>query len=80
MARSPFLVFQWRIAAGSLLAALVLVPLFALVTKLVVEAASDLTYTIHWFETVPLIVVLVAFLINGYWNEARLRSNSRADG
>lgn len=66
---SPLLTFRPRRVAGSLLAALVLVPVLALATKLVVEATTPLVYEIHWFETVPLIVLAFAFAINGYWNE-----------
>lgn len=69
MARSPYLTFRPARAAISLLVGLVLVPVLAVVAKAVVEAATDLVYTIHWFETVPVLVLLVAFVVNGWLNE-----------
>lgn len=74
MPRSPYLTFQPTHVALSLLAGLVLVPIFAVATKALVEGASDLTYTIHWFETVPVLVLLVAFVVN-----ARLNERDRGD-
>lgn len=69
MASSPYLTFQPRRVALSLLAALVVVPAGALVTKTLVEGLTSLTYTIHWTETVPVIVLAVAFVINGMLGE-----------
>lgn len=66
---SPYLRFDARRVAVSLAAALVLVPLVSLATKAIVEGATSLTYEIHWFETVPLIVLGVAFVLNGWLNE-----------
>lgn len=69
MARSPYLTFQPARVALSLLAGLVVVTIFAVSTKALVEGTTDLTYTIHWFETVPVLVLLVAFVVNARLNE-----------
>lgn len=66
---SPYLTFEPKRVAGSLLAAVVLVVVLAFVAKAVVEGLTDLTYTIHWFETVPFLVVGAAFVLNAMWNE-----------
>ncbi len=69
MARSPYLTFQPARVALSLLAGLVVVTIFAVTTKALVEETTDLTYTIHWFETVPVLVLLVAFVVNAWLND-----------
>lgn len=69
MARSPYLTFQPARVALSLLTGLVVVTIFAVATKALVEGTTDLSYTIHWFETVPVLVVLVAFVVNARLNE-----------
>lgn len=66
---SPYLTFEAPRVGMSVLAALVIVPLLSLLMKVLVEAATSLTYTIHWFETVPVIVLVFAFVINGLLNE-----------
>lgn len=71
MSRRSYLRFEPRTAVLALGLALALVPLGALLTKQLVEGATDLTYTIHWLETVPLVVLAVAFLLNGLLNERR---------
>lgn len=61
----------------SLAAATVLVPALAVAAKAAVEALTTLTYTIHWAETVPFLVVAFAFVIHAAWNERRPeRSNA----
>lgn len=76
MARSALFTFRPGRVAASLVAALVIVPVLAVVTKAIVEGTTDLVYTIHWFETVPLLVVLVAFVVNGWLNERRRKGRS----
>ncbi len=49
------------------------VPLLALVTKALVEGFMDTTYEIHWFETVPLIILLFTWVGNRYLNEYHTR-------
>lgn len=66
---SPYLTFEPKRVAGSLVAAFVLVVALAFVAKAVVEGLTDLTYTIHWFETVPFLVAGAAFVLNAMWNE-----------
>lgn len=73
MPRSPYWTFRPARVGLSLLAGLIVVPLFAVATKGLVEGTSDLTYTIHWLETVPPLVLLVAFVVNA-------RLNERAEG
>lgn len=74
MTQSPYLTFQPARVALSLLTGLVVVTIFAVTTKALVEGTTDLTYTIHWFETVPVLVLLVAFVVN-----ARLNERDRGD-
>lgn len=69
MASSPYLTFRPRRVAASVAVALVGVPVLAVVVKGLVEGFTDLTYTIHWLETVPLLMLLVAFVANGWLNE-----------
>lgn len=64
----PYRTFVPRRVALSLAASLLAVAL-ALVAKAVVESLTPLTYTIHWLETVPLLVLLLAFILNGAWNQ-----------
>lgn len=65
---APYLVFRPRRVLVSLTASALLVPAVALAAKAVIEALTSLTYTIHWLETVPLLVGLFAFVLNGAWN------------
>lgn len=69
MPSSPFFSFHPRTVALSLVIALVVVLLFALGMKQLVEGLTSFTYTIHWFETVPFLVLAVAFAVNGWLNE-----------
>ncbi len=43
------------------------VAVLALVMKQFMEGVVGIGYTIHWFETVPLIVLLFAFFLQRGW-------------
>ncbi|MDX1611287.1 MAG: hypothetical protein R3185_02885 [Candidatus Thermoplasmatota archaeon] len=60
-----------------MLAALVIVPVVGLTTKVVVEGVTSWTYTIHWFETVPVLVVALAVALNGQWNQRARQGSSQ---
>lgn len=51
-----------RALAASLGLAALVVPVLALATKFVVEALTSLVYEIHWFETVPFLIVAFAYV------------------
>lgn len=65
---NPYWVFHPGRALASLVAGFAAVAAVALVAKAAVEAATDLTYTIHWVRTVPLLAVAFGWLIHGEWN------------
>lgn len=69
MADSPYLTFRPRRVAASLALGAGLVVLVAFAAKAVVEGLTSFTYTIHWLETVPVLVLGVAFLANAWLNE-----------
>lgn len=69
MSRSAYLTLEPRNAVLSVVAAVVVVVVVGVVTKALVEGLTSFTYTIHWFETVPVLVLLVAFAVNGWLNE-----------
>lgn len=73
---SPFLTFRIHRVAGSLLAALVLVPALAVATKTLVEGLTPLVYEIHWLETVPVLVLATAFVVNAWLNDRADTSES----
>lgn len=69
VASSPYRTFRPKRVAVSLLAAVAIVSVGAFAMKALIESTTSLTYTIHWFETVPLLVLAVAFVVNGALNE-----------
>lgn len=69
----PYWSFHPRRALASLGLGFGAVAGVALVAKVAVEAATDLTYTIHWFETVPFLSLAFAWIIHGEWNRRRPR-------
>lgn len=66
---SPYWTFRPRRVAASLAIGLAGVAGFAVLAKALVEGFTGFTYTIHWFQTVPVLVLLVAFVANGWLNE-----------
>lgn len=66
---SAYLHFEPRRVAVSLAIGVLAVVASAFATKALVEGLTSFTYTIHWFETVPVLVLLVAFVANGWLNE-----------
>lgn len=47
--------------------------------KYVIESMSELTYTIHWFETVPLITLFIAYLVQREWRKSTEPSGSEEE-
>ncbi|MGB0653027.1 MAG: hypothetical protein ACPGQL_07480 [Thermoplasmatota archaeon] len=60
----------WQRWGVALAASFVAVAVLANIAKLVVEGATDYSYTIHWYETVPLLVVGFAYLLQRRWRPA----------
>lgn len=67
----PYWTVEPRQAAASVVLGTVAVAVLAMAAKLAVETATELSYTIHWFETVPLLALGMAWVINGEWNQRR---------
>lgn len=72
--RSPYLMFRPGTVLISVASAVIVVSAFAVAAKLAVEGLTSLSYTIHWRETVPLLVLAVAFVVNGSLNRRSIRS------
>lgn len=68
-ARHPYLRFHPVPVLVSLALAAAAVPALALLARAFVERFTPLTYTIHWLETVPLLVLALGFVLNGLFNE-----------
>lgn len=66
---SAYLHFEPQRVAASLAIAIFAVVVSAYAMKGLIEGFTSFTYTIHWFETVPVLVLLVAFVANGWLNE-----------
>lgn len=82
----------WRIGPGgwwltftlprtglAVVAALVVVPVAALVMKTLVESTTSMVYEIHWLETVPWLVILFTIVFNRLLNERAARFGQTAD-
>lgn len=72
----PYWAFHGPRAAVSLAAGFAAVAAVAVVSKLVVEATTSATYTIHWLETVPLLSLAFAWVIHGEWNKRVMGSGA----
>lgn len=68
--QDPVLRWGVSLAMGS-----ALVSLLALAAKFLVESLTPYSYTIHWLETVPVLVALFAWIV-----QRRLRRRSRVHG
>lgn len=55
---------RWAVAA---LVGFAVVATLAHAAKWIVESTTDLLYEIHWLETVPLITLLFAFVLQRMW-------------
>lgn len=67
----PYWIFDARRLAASAGLGFVAVAVVAVLAKTVIEAASTVTYTIHWIETVPLLTLAFAWIIHGEWARRR---------
>lgn len=74
----PYWTFHPARAGASLVLGAAAVSAVALLAKVVVEATTGLTYTIHWLRTVPLLAVGFAWLIHGEWNRKVLEAADEA--
>lgn len=75
----PYWSFHGPRALASLGLGFVAVAGVALAAKVAVEATTELTYTIHWLETVPFLAVAFAWIIHGEWNR-RVLARRFGDG
>lgn len=55
---------RWAVAA---LVGFAVVAILAHAAKWIIESTTDLVYEIHWRETVPLITLLFAFVLQRMW-------------
>lgn len=69
MADSVYLTFRPRRVVASLALGVAVVVTVAFLARALVEGLTSFTYTIHWLETIPLLVVGVAFVVNAWLNE-----------
>ncbi len=61
----------------ALLASQVIVPLLSILVKTIVEGLTDMVYEIHWFESVPVVVLLSTLVGNRFLNEHHGRRAAR---